>query len=58
MGEASKIVSVVLRVWEIICACVVTGIVSPYIHYLHDALFLALEDTQEWAADILSTMLS
>ena len=37
MGEASKIVSVFLRVWEIICAAVVTGIVGYYVHYLHHA---------------------
>lgn len=37
MGEASKILSVVLRVWEIICAAVVTGISGTYIHHLHDA---------------------
>jgi len=37
MGEASKIVSVVLRMWEIICAAVVTGIIGYYIHYLDHA---------------------
>lgn len=37
MGQTSKIVSVVLRVWEIICASVVTGTVGAYIHYLHEA---------------------
>ena len=37
MGEASKIVSVFLRVWEIICAGVVTGIVGFYLHYLDEA---------------------
>jgi len=37
MGEVSKVVSIVLRVWEIICASVVTGIVSTYVHYVQDA---------------------
>lgn len=37
MGEASKILSIVLRVWEIICASVVTGIVGIYLHYLDNA---------------------
>lgn len=37
MGEASKIVSVILRVWEIICAAIVTGIVAYYVHYLDHA---------------------
>lgn len=37
MGEASKIVSVVLRLWELICASVVTGIVGTYFHYVNNA---------------------
>ena len=37
MGQASKIVSIVLRVWEIICAIVVTAIVGTYFHYVNNA---------------------
>jgi len=37
MGSASKITSVVLRVWELICSCVVVGIIGTYLSYLGKA---------------------
>lgn len=37
MGTASKVVSVILRVSELICASIVTGILGHYLSILDDA---------------------
>lgn len=37
MGAASKAFNVGLRIWELICAAIVTGIVGEYVHYTTDA---------------------
>lgn len=37
MGTASKVVSMVLRVGELICACIVCGIMGRYLSLQHDA---------------------
>jgi hypothetical protein len=36
MGTASKAFNVCLRIWELICAAVVTGVVGEYVHYTTD----------------------
>jgi Membrane-associating domain len=37
MGAASKAINVCLRIWELICAAVVTGVVGEYVNYTTDA---------------------
>jgi Membrane-associating domain len=37
MGSGSKVVSVFLRVFELISAAVVAGLVGEYLHYVSDA---------------------
>lgn len=37
MVRASDIVSVLLRIGELICACIVTGLLGTFFHYLSDA---------------------
>lgn len=34
MGATSMVLSVILRIWELSCAVIVTGIVGQYLHYL------------------------
>ncbi len=37
MGSASKVVLVVLRVWQLICSVVVLGILAAFLNRVHDA---------------------
>ncbi len=37
MGSASKVTSVILRIGELICAAIVTGILGHYLSVLYDA---------------------
>jgi hypothetical protein len=37
MVEVSQIVSVCLRIWELICASVVVGLIGTYLSYLDNA---------------------
>ncbi len=36
MGTASKVVMVVLRVWQLICSAIVLGILAAFMNRLHD----------------------
>jgi hypothetical protein len=37
MGAASKVIHVILRVWELICSVIVMGILARFIHVLSEA---------------------
>ena len=37
MGSASKVLLVVLRVWQLICSVVVLGILAAFMNRVHDA---------------------